>query len=182
MEDLYLYCYSTNNEMLGEYTKQIGAKFKDNENLHNTVSLLSSLQALVSGALCLASDTATITLDNPKIGSNTLAKKAILSLKYQPVKDLKDILLDESTQYKKITQNLEHDNFSLYDNETLGLIVKYTTHIHCQNETNYKKISPILGTYILNKILSGFCTRDLNIQIPIGKQLFNIKIKTIINY
>ena len=187
MKEKYYYCYSTDNELLGYYAKKIIQKQKNDPKKHNITSVLSTIQSISSLLIDSATKSISINIEEPHFKKEKLASKFYFNLKMKPLEEYDDDFVDEIHEFKQVTNKLEHDDFSEFNDELYGMVLKYTSFLHLDNvdinnkEQYNNKLSELI-TSLLIKIKDGSLRRESKFQIPIGKQLFNIKIDCSIIY
>lgn len=187
MREKYYYCYSTDNELLGHYAKKITEKHKGDPNKHNITSVLSTIQSISSLLIDTATSSININIDNPYYKKDKLAKKFYFNLKLKPLEEYDDDFVDEIHEFKQVTKKLTHDDFSNVNEELYGQILKYTSYLHLDsididNKKQYNDTISNLIISLLIKIKEGVINREEKFQLPIGKQLFNIKMDCSIIY
>jgi hypothetical protein len=187
MREKYYYCYSTDNELLGHYAKKIIEKQKNDPQKHNITSVLSTIQSISSLLIDTATSSISISIENPYYKKEKLAKKFHFNLKLRPLEEYNDDFIDEIHEFKQVTKKMTHDNFSEFNDELYGQVLKYTSYLHLDiididNKKQYNDTISNLIISLLIKIKDGVINREEKFQIPIGKQLFNIKMNCSIIY
>lgn len=187
MKEKYYYCYSTDNELLGHFAKKIIQKQKNDLKKHAITSVLATVQSISSLLIDGATKSINITIEDPHYKKEKLASKFYFNLKMKPLEEYNDDFVDEIYEFKQVTNKLTHDDFSEFSEELYGMVLKYTSFLHLDNvdidnkEQYNNKLSELI-TSLLIKIKDGTIRRESKFQIPIGKQLFNIKIDCSIIY
>jgi hypothetical protein len=187
MKEKYYYCYSTDNELLGHYANKILKKQLNDPKKHNITSVLSTIQSISSLLIDSATSSINITLEQPHLKDNKLAEKFYFNLKLKPLEEYDKDFVDEVHEFKQVTNKLEHDDFSNCNDELYGKILKYTSFLHLNhldinNKEQYNETLSQLIISLLVKIKDDVIRRECKFQIPIGKQLFNIKMNCSIVY
>lgn len=180
MLEKYYYCYSTNNKLLSEHSKKLLKRIKHSDNLHDFTSFIANVLSLSSLIIDSGGKSISINIEEPFHKKEKLAESILFSIKLNPVLELEDCMVDEEYKFKKITQRLEHDNFNEISEEDYGDVLKYTSFLHLDNlniddKKDYNKYTTSLAISIFYFIKKGYIRRDDKIQLPIGKELFNIK-------
>jgi hypothetical protein len=181
MKEKYYYCYSTNNKLLGEKSRKLLKKIKHSENHHDFTSLIAHILSLSSLLIDGASKSINIDIDEPHYKNEKLAEKLHFNIALRPVAETEESLLDEEHLFKKITQKMEHDNFNLFTDEDYGDVLKYTNFLHLDSlnidkKADFNKYTTEFAVAIFYYIKKGYITREDKLQLPIGKELFNIKL------
>jgi hypothetical protein len=187
MNEKYYYCYSSNNELLGESAKKYLKNIKHDKQLHDFTSIVSKFLVISSILIDNGSKSINLKIDEPTFKNVKLAETLYFNLTLNPVKELSHDSIDDSLEFKKITNKLDSEDFSLVDNATYGQILKYTSFINLENvEVNNKKdFDKNISSFVVQLfyyIKLGNIDRDFKIQLPIGKELFNIKINCTVKY
>lgn len=187
MKEKYYYCYSTNDKELGKYAKKAIKNIKTGKKLHEATSIIATIQSVMSLLIDAGNSKINLEIEKPYIGNKLIASKAYVILSAKPLKEYTEDLIDEKYLFKKVTNEIEHDDFSLFEEKLYGKIIKYTSFIHLENielknKKEYNKKLTELIIPLLNYIKQGNIKRESKFQIPIGQQLFNIKMNATIIY
>lgn len=187
MNEKYYYCYSTNNKLLGEMSRNYLKKIKHDSQHHDFTTIISKFLVISSLLIDNGSKSTSLKIENPNFKNNELAKVLYFNLSLKPVKELSHDLIDETQEYRKVTSKIKHDNFSEFSDELYGDILKYTAYINLEglNITDTKNFNNEISNFVVQLfyyIKQGNIPRDLKIQLPIGKEVFNIKIDCTVKY
>jgi len=189
MKENYYYCYSTNSLLLGEMSRKHLKKIKHQENLHDFTVIISTILSLSSVMIDSATKSINITIQDPHFNDIKLAKTLYFNLSLRPlVESIKeDLPIDEEYTFKKITTRLENDNFQELSDFDFGDVLKYTSYLNLNNNTvntksDFNKLSTELAIKLFHYIRAGNLKRDEKLQLPIGKEIFNLKLNCTANY
>lgn len=178
----YYLCYSTNPVLLSEKVKDLKVKSID-LNYHKRTSIASLIMSIVSLSIDRGLTGLEIKIKDPKIGNKVLGKEANIEIKFKPLMVLPDIMVDEDMSFKKITQNLVHDQFNLFTDVDYGQVIKYTCYINLgdkkiYNEKTFNQEIGRLGTRLIDYMLKNDINYEEKFQLPLGNTVFNIKMNT----